>query len=100
MKKRAYPFILLGCLLAMPLIFCLAQAASEFGIDRRGPCRPWREFSFALHQIQQAIEPQLSLQQTPIRGIISLELSRGSRANDSFSRQDGMPCESHGSITF
>ena len=31
---------------------------------RRGPCSPSREFSFALHQIQQAIEPHLSLQQT------------------------------------
>jgi hypothetical protein len=31
---------------------------------RRGPCSPSREFSFALHQIQQAIEPHLPLQQT------------------------------------
>jgi hypothetical protein len=32
---------------------------------RRGaPPSPWREFSFALHQIQQAIEPRLPLQQT------------------------------------
>ena len=29
-----------------------------------GPYKPSREFSFALHQIQQAIEPNLSLQQT------------------------------------
>ena len=29
-----------------------------------GPPSPTREFSFALHQIQQAIEPFLSLQQT------------------------------------
>jgi hypothetical protein len=28
------------------------------------PLSPSREFSFALHQIQQAIEPHLSLQQT------------------------------------
>jgi hypothetical protein len=31
---------------------------------RGGPYSPSREFSFALHQIQQAIEPHLSLQQT------------------------------------
>jgi hypothetical protein len=31
---------------------------------RVGPCSPSREFSFALHQIQQAIEAGLSLQQT------------------------------------
>jgi len=29
-----------------------------------GPCSPWPEFSFALHQIQQAIEADLSLLQT------------------------------------
>jgi hypothetical protein len=29
-----------------------------------GPCSPSREFSFAFHQIQEAIEPHLSLQQT------------------------------------
>ncbi|MGA7765529.1 MAG: transposase [Candidatus Sulfotelmatobacter sp.] len=32
--------------------------------QRTRPTSPWREFSFALHQIQQAIEPHLSLQQT------------------------------------
>jgi hypothetical protein len=29
-----------------------------------GPCSPSREFSFALHQVQQAIEPHLSFHQT------------------------------------
>src|SRR5580692_1192289 len=31
---------------------------------RAGPCSPSREFSFALHQVQHAIEPHLSFQQT------------------------------------
>ena len=31
---------------------------------RGGPCSPSRQFGFALHQIQQAIEPHLSFQQT------------------------------------
>jgi hypothetical protein len=34
-------------------------------VKKRGaPSSPSREFSFSLHQIQQAIEPHLSLQQT------------------------------------
>ena len=54
------------------LVTLLAQKLIRIGRDisprathsRRGaPCSPSREFSFALHQIQQAIEPHLSLQQ-------------------------------------
>jgi hypothetical protein len=37
---------------------------SGYPLSARGPCSPSREFSFALHQIQQAIEPHLSFQQT------------------------------------
>ena len=32
-------------------------------VRERLPTSPWREFNFALHQIQQAIEPQLYLLQ-------------------------------------
>jgi hypothetical protein len=55
------------------LVTLLAQKLIRIGRDisprathsRRGaPCSPSREFSFALHQIQQAIEPHLFLQQT------------------------------------
>ena len=55
------------------LITLLAQKLIRIGCDispratysrRGGPYSPSREFSFALHQIQEAIEPQLSLQQT------------------------------------
>jgi len=55
------------------LVTLLAQKLIRIGRDispqpthsrPRRPPSPWREFSFALHQIQQAIEPQLSLQQT------------------------------------
>ena len=37
---------------------------SGYLLSGRGPCSPSRESSFALHQIQQAIEPHVSLQQT------------------------------------
>ena len=55
------------------LVTLLAQKVIRIGRDispqpthsrPRRPPSPWREFSFALHQIQQAIEPQRSLQQT------------------------------------
>src|SRR5580692_9823830 len=37
---------------------------SAYPLSAGGACSPSREFSFALHQIQQAIEPHLSLQKT------------------------------------
>lgn len=54
------------------LVTLLAQKLIRIGRDspprathsrHGGPCSPSREFSFALHQIQQAIEPHLSFQQ-------------------------------------
>ena len=44
--------------------FRTAEGVNPGACSRRGPCSPSREFSFALHQIQQAIEPHLSIQQT------------------------------------
>ena len=44
--------------------FSTADGVNPGAGSRRGPCSPSREFSFALHQIQQAIEPHLSIQQT------------------------------------
>jgi hypothetical protein len=37
---------------------------------RAGPCSLSPEFSFALHHIQQAIEPHLSLRQTIYSGVV------------------------------
>ena len=37
---------------------------SGYPLSEQGPCSLSREFSFALRQVQQAIEPHLSLQQT------------------------------------
>jgi Transposase DDE domain len=56
---------LLVALLTQKLIR-IGRTISPWGYpSRRGrPPSPWREFSFALHQIQQAIEPCLSLRQT------------------------------------
>jgi hypothetical protein len=56
---------LLVTLLAQKLI-CIGRDISPRATHSQ-PRRPpslWREFSLALHQIQQAIEPHLSLQQT------------------------------------
>jgi len=53
------------------LVTLLAQSASVATFPPRATysrcgeqCSPSREFSFGLHQIQQAIEPDLSLEQT------------------------------------
>jgi len=60
------------------LVACLTEKLIRGGRDisprakkfrREGPSSPWREFSFALHQIQQAIEPGLPLRQTLFPGI-------------------------------
>jgi len=56
---------LLVTLLAQKLILIGRDISPSGTRSRRGgPSTPSREFSFALRQIQQAIEPDLSLQQT------------------------------------
>ena len=59
---------LYGKLLVTPLaqkLIGIGRDISPSGYHSRGgPCSPSREFSFALHQIQQAVEPHVSLQQT------------------------------------
>ena len=52
-----------------------------------GPPSPSREFSFALHQIQQAIEPHLSLQKTLYSWN---QIARKSRATGYFNWRNGM----------
>jgi hypothetical protein len=65
-SSRAWLYGKLLVTLLAPKLIRIGRDISPSGypLSAWGPCSPSREFSFALRQIQQAIEPHLSLQQT------------------------------------
>ena len=65
-SSRAWIYGKLLVVLLTPKLIRIGRDISPWGTHSRrgGPPSPWREFSFALHQVQQAIEPLLVLQQT------------------------------------
>jgi hypothetical protein len=60
---------------------------------RGGPCSPSREFSFALHQIQELSNRTSPCGKRSIRGIRLHMLWRKSRATDHFNWRNGVPRE-------